>query len=77
MNQSLIDLIGRDKAFKMMEDAVRRATERRVCLGLPKPVLVNGVTFLEYPDGRTMKFDPSKGIEGILQGMTPEKHGQP
>lgn len=73
MNKSLIDMIGRDKAFKMMEDAVRRATERRVRLGLPKPVLLKGVAYLEYPDGRVEKFDPSKGIEGIK----PAKPQQP
>lgn len=71
MSKSIIDQIGRENAHKLMEDAVIRADDRRIRLGLPKPVVVNGVTFLEYPDGRTMKFDPSKGVEGIKQGMKP------
>lgn len=65
MSKFIIDQIGREKAYKLMEDAVKRATQRRVSLGLPKPAKVNGVWCLEYPDGRIEKFDPSKGVDGI------------
>jgi hypothetical protein len=73
MSKSIIDQIGRETAYKLMEDAVIRADNRRISLGLPKPVLVNGVTFLEYPDGRVEKFDPSLGVDGIK----PAKPQQP
>lgn len=73
MSKSIIDQIGREKAYKLMEDAVIRADDRRIRLGLPKPVLLNGVVYLEYLDGRIEKFDPSKGVEGIK----PAKPQQP
>jgi hypothetical protein len=73
MSKSIIDEIGRETAYKLMEDAVIRADDRRIRLGLPKPVLVKGVVYLEYPDGRVEKFDSSKGVEGIM----PAKPQQP
>ncbi|WP_227731164.1 hypothetical protein [Yersinia proxima] len=43
MAKSIIDLIGREEANRLMAAAVAKAAQENRDLGLPEPVKVNGV----------------------------------
>lgn len=51
MAKSIIDLIGREEADRLMAVAVSKAAQENRDLGLPEPVKVNGVWVKQYPDG--------------------------
>ncbi|HHH0339052.1 TPA: hypothetical protein ACPZAA_002286 [Yersinia enterocolitica] len=51
MAKSIIDLIGREEANRLMAAAVAKAAQENRDLGLPEPVKVNGVWVKKYPDG--------------------------
>lgn len=52
MAKSLIEEIGRERAEKLMGDAVADAIAEADALGLPQVVNVDGVWCRKYPDGR-------------------------
>ncbi|HDL7479523.1 TPA: hypothetical protein PXN76_004275 [Yersinia enterocolitica] len=56
MAKSIIDLIGREEASRLMAAAVAKAAQENRDLGLPEPVKVNGVWVKKYPDGSTRKI---------------------
>ncbi|CNH02942.1 hypothetical protein [Yersinia enterocolitica] len=55
MAKSIIDLIGREEANRLMAVAVAKAAQENRDLGLPESVKVNGVWVKKYPNGRIEK----------------------
>lgn len=51
MTKSIIDAIGREKALKLMGDAIQKDMDRRAALGLPEVAKIDGVVSYCYPDG--------------------------
>jgi len=51
MAESIIDVIGRSKAFSLMEEAVLKAANDNERLGLPKAVMVDGIVHRKHADG--------------------------
>ncbi|CQH47723.1 hypothetical protein [Yersinia frederiksenii] len=56
MAKSIIDLIGREEANRLMTGAVAKAAQENRDLGLPEPVKVNGGWVKKYPSGRIEKI---------------------
>ncbi|ENA1775982.1 hypothetical protein LGL88_04685 [Yersinia ruckeri] len=56
MEKSIIDLIGREEANRLMAAAVAKAAQENRDHGLPEPVKVNGVWVKKYSNGRIEKF---------------------
>ncbi|CNG95048.1 Uncharacterised protein [Yersinia enterocolitica] len=56
MAKSIIDLIGKEEANRLMASAVAKAAQANRDLGLPEPVKVNGVWFKKFPDGSIQKI---------------------
>lgn len=56
MAKSIIDLIGREEANRLMAAAVAKAAQENRDLGLPEPAKVNGVWVKKYPDGSIQKI---------------------
>ncbi|EKN3528310.1 hypothetical protein WFO61_08245 [Yersinia enterocolitica] len=56
MAKSIIDLIGREEADRLMAVAVSKAAQENRDLGLPESVKVNGVWVKKYPDGSIQKI---------------------
>ncbi len=57
MNKSMIDEIGRERADKLMSDAVAEAVQTADALGLPQVVRIKGAWCRRYPDGRIEPID--------------------
>ncbi|MCC7005042.1 MAG: hypothetical protein IT497_00180 [Ottowia sp.] len=51
MAKSIIDAIGRERAYKLMDDAMGKAAADTKKLGLPEPVKIDGIWYREFPDG--------------------------
>lgn len=51
MSKSIIDIIGRKEAFKLMEKAVLKVADENARLGLPKAVKIDGVVHRQHADG--------------------------
>lgn len=60
MTKSIIDVIGRSEAFKLMEDAVVKAANDNERLGLPKAVKVNGAVHRQHADGTLEQVEAVK-----------------
>lgn len=56
MAKSIIDLIGREEANRLMTAAVTKAAQENRDHGLPEPVKVNGVWVKKHPDGSIQKI---------------------
>ncbi|BEP34632.1 hypothetical protein GmRootV59_16050 [Variovorax sp. V59] len=59
MTRSIIDVIGRSEALKLMGDAVLKAVEEDKRLGLPKGVQIDGVLYKQFVDGSLERFGPT------------------
>jgi len=53
----MIDEIGRERADKLMSDAVTEAVEKADAMGLPQVVRIKGAWCRRYPDGRIEPID--------------------
>lgn len=62
MTRSIIDVIGRPEAFKLMEGAILKAVNDNERLGLPKNVMVNGVVYRQYVDGSLERVEVTNGV---------------
>lgn len=51
MAKSIIDEIGRERCYSLMEDAMVKAAAETKKLGLPEPVKIDGVWYKKFPDG--------------------------
>ncbi|WP_186370147.1 hypothetical protein [Yersinia bercovieri] len=56
MAKSIIDLIGREEANRLMAAAVAKAAQENRDLGLPEPMKVDGVWVKKFPDESTQKI---------------------
>ena len=66
MTQSIIDIIGREEVFKVMEKSVLKVAEENAQLGFAKAVKIDGVVRKVYPDGRV---EPVSGQGGEADGL--------
>ncbi len=62
MTKSIIDIIGREEAFKLMEKAVLKVADENARLGLPKAVKIDGVVHRQHADG-TLERVSNKAAE--------------
>lgn len=53
MAKSIIDAIGRERAYQLMGDAVAKAAADNQAQGLPEPIKINGIWYRQFPDGHT------------------------
>jgi len=56
--KSIIDVIGRGEASRLMGEATAAAAEENRCLGLPEAVKIDGIWSRRYPDGRIEPDSP-------------------
>ena len=56
--KSVFDLIGKERAFQLMEEGVQKAVADLHAAGLPSVGLINGVLCERYPDGRVVPVSP-------------------
>lgn len=50
--KSIFDLMGRERAFQLMEQGIQKAVADLHAAGLPAVGLIDGVLCKRYPDGR-------------------------
>lgn len=68
MTKSIIDVIGRSEAFKLMEGAVLKAANDNERLGLPKVVKVNGIVHKQHADGSLEQVEePKTTVAKVVQ----------
>jgi len=51
MAKSIIEIIGRERALKLMSDATAKAAEESQKMELPKAVRINNGWYRKYPNG--------------------------
>lgn len=69
--KSIIDVIGREEAFRLMGEAVKEAHEKALQAGLPSPVEIDGVWCAQYPDGRIEPLESEASGDGANTPQEP------
>jgi hypothetical protein len=58
MAKSLIEYTTSSEFKRRLSESLKKTDAIRTQLGLPKAVIVDGVVFKEYPDGRRERINP-------------------
>lgn len=62
MKKSLLELTTSAEFEQRLSEHFKKIAEKRARLNLPKAVVVDGVVFKEYPDGRRERVSKPSGI---------------